>query len=160
PPTGFAGQGARGGAVAGAGPGGVVGAAGGLAGAGGIDARPGRRTSGATGAPGRGSAAAPRRPAPGRRAAPLTMPVAGRRGPPPAPPPRGGGGAGLPRAQEAAPPANRKARTIPVTPDEQPAADGSEDRFPRVLADFLETLRRDGAVDLPAWQARYPAFAA
>jgi WD40 repeat protein len=42
-------------------------------------------------------------------------------------------------------------------PDE-PA--GREDRLNRVLADFLDDLGRGEPVDLPAWQARHPAFAA
>jgi WD40 repeat protein len=35
-----------------------------------------------------------------------------------------------------------------------------EDGLNRVLADFLDALGRGERVDLPAWQARYPAFAA
>jgi WD40 repeat protein len=37
---------------------------------------------------------------------------------------------------------------------------GGEDALNRVLADFLDALGRGDRVDLPAWQARYPAFAA
>jgi WD40 repeat protein len=41
------------------------------------------------------------------------------------------------------------------------AASGeSEESLHRVLADFLDALARDAPVDLPSWQARYPAFAA
>jgi eukaryotic-like serine/threonine-protein kinase len=37
---------------------------------------------------------------------------------------------------------------------------GDEDGLLRVLADFLDALERGDRVDLPAWQARYPSFAA
>jgi WD40 repeat protein len=51
-----------------------------------------------------------------------------------------------------------------MTPNGSPngSADalGREDRLNRVLADFLDALARGDRVDLPAWQARYPAFAA
>jgi WD40 repeat protein/tRNA A-37 threonylcarbamoyl transferase component Bud32 len=37
---------------------------------------------------------------------------------------------------------------------------GHEDALNRVLADLLDALGRGDRVDLPAWQARYPSFAA
>jgi WD40 repeat protein len=47
-----------------------------------------------------------------------------------------------------------------VTPDRHPQAAGREDALNCVLADFLDALGRGDRVDLPAWQARYPSFAA
>ena len=37
---------------------------------------------------------------------------------------------------------------------------GREDDLERVLADILDAFARGDQVDLLAWQARYPAFAA
>jgi WD40 repeat protein len=47
-----------------------------------------------------------------------------------------------------------------MTPNAHAPSAGREDRLNRVLADFLDALGRGERVDLPAWQARYPAFAA
>jgi WD40 repeat protein len=47
-----------------------------------------------------------------------------------------------------------------VTPTQHAEPSGREDGLNRVLADFLEALGRGDRVDLPAWQARYPTFAA
>jgi WD40 repeat protein len=47
-----------------------------------------------------------------------------------------------------------------VTPEEQAASAQREDALNRVLADFLDALGRGDLVDLPAWQARHPEFAA
>ncbi len=45
-------------------------------------------------------------------------------------------------------------------PDRPPQTAGREDALNRVLADLLDALGRGDRVDLPAWQARYPSFAA
>src|SRR2546423_1341126 len=45
-------------------------------------------------------------------------------------------------------------------PDAQAQPSGREDALNRVLADCLDALGRGEPPDLPAWQARYPAFAA
>src|SRR5262245_35923931 len=45
-------------------------------------------------------------------------------------------------------------------PDRHPQTAGREDALNRVLADLLDALGRGDRVDLPAWQARYPSFAA
>src|SRR5438477_536579 len=45
-------------------------------------------------------------------------------------------------------------------PDAQAQPSGREDALNRVLADCLDALGRGDPPDLPAWQARYPAFAA
>jgi WD40 repeat protein len=45
-------------------------------------------------------------------------------------------------------------------PDRPPPTAGREDALNRVLADLLDALGRGDRVDLPAWQARYPSFAA
>ena len=45
-------------------------------------------------------------------------------------------------------------------PDRPPPRAGREDALNRVLADLLDALGRGDRVDLPAWQARYPSFAA
>jgi WD40 repeat protein/tRNA A-37 threonylcarbamoyl transferase component Bud32 len=47
-----------------------------------------------------------------------------------------------------------------MTPNGSADAVGREDRLNRVLAEFLDALGRGDRVDLPDWQARYPAFAA
>jgi WD40 repeat protein/serine/threonine protein kinase len=47
-----------------------------------------------------------------------------------------------------------------MTGNGQTRTSNGEDAFERVLADFLDALARGEPVDLPAWQARYPAFAA
>jgi WD40 repeat protein len=47
-----------------------------------------------------------------------------------------------------------------ITPHEPPSSDRHEDALNRVLADLLDALGRGHLVDLPAWQARYPEFAA
>jgi WD40 repeat protein len=46
-----------------------------------------------------------------------------------------------------------------VTPNAHAESAAREDALNRVLADFLDALGRGDAPDLPAWQARYPAFA-
>jgi WD40 repeat protein len=46
-----------------------------------------------------------------------------------------------------------------VTPNGQFVSATREDALNRVLADFLDALGRGEPVDLPGWQARYPAFA-
>src|SRR5919197_2883956 len=45
-------------------------------------------------------------------------------------------------------------------PDTHAPPSGREDALNRVLADLLDALGRGEPPDLPAWQARYPAFAA
>jgi WD40 repeat protein len=47
-----------------------------------------------------------------------------------------------------------------MTPSESAGPAEREESLNRVLADLLDVLGRGGPVDLPAWQARYPAFAA
>jgi WD40 repeat protein len=47
-----------------------------------------------------------------------------------------------------------------VTPNGQTESAAREDALNGVLADFLDALGRGDPVDLPAWQARYPSFAA
>jgi WD40 repeat protein/serine/threonine protein kinase len=47
-----------------------------------------------------------------------------------------------------------------VTPNGTAESATREDALNRVLADFLDTLGRGDRIDLPAWQARYPSFAA
>jgi WD40 repeat protein len=47
-----------------------------------------------------------------------------------------------------------------MTPNGPPASAGREDALNGALADLLDALGRGEPVDLPAWQARYPAFAA
>ena len=47
-----------------------------------------------------------------------------------------------------------------MTPNRLAESTGREESLNRVLADFLDALGRGDRVDLPAWQARYPAFAA
>jgi WD40 repeat protein len=47
-----------------------------------------------------------------------------------------------------------------MTPSGHPSSAGHEDALNRALAELLDALGRGDPVDLPAWQARYPAFAA
>jgi WD40 repeat protein len=46
-----------------------------------------------------------------------------------------------------------------MTPEGNAESAARENALNRVLAEFLDALRRGDRVDLPAWQARFPAFA-
>src|SRR5262249_20094954 len=121
--------------------------------------RPRGGTEGTALAFGRGTSGAARRSTAGHRDAPPSRAVPGRRGPALGPQPRGCRRTGLPRTEDPTRATGREARTIYVMPNGHAESGACENALNRVLADFLDALGRGDRVDLPAWQARYPAFA-